>query len=147
MRLFVAGQSERDDVNVLSTEHLTRSERAAKIVAGDSVEVQCHASSEKDDIHPIRRPTHQRRRTDEAELVRGISLDLRLHEAQVGLHETIFCGRTVRRGFADLLERASRRPKVRRPTTLRPAAREKRLDVKRRRSQVKALRGRTSDED
>ena len=49
----------------------------------------------------------------------------------------------ARARLAELLERASRRPKVRRPTTPRPAAREKRLDVKRRRSQVKELRGRT----
>ena len=63
-------------------------------------------------------------------------------------HRTQGRNRTAARArLADLLERASRRPKVRRPTTPRPAAREKRLDVKRRRSQVKALRGRTSDED
>ena len=63
-------------------------------------------------------------------------------------HRTQSRNRTAARArLADLLERASRRPKVRRPTTPRPAAREKRLDVKRRRSQVKALRGRTSDED
>ena len=48
----------------------------------------------------------------------------------------------ARARLADLLERASKRPKVRRPTTPRPAARERRLDVKRRRSLVKALRGR-----
>ena len=48
----------------------------------------------------------------------------------------------ARARLAELLERASRRPKVRRPTTSGPAAREKRLDVKRRRSQVKELRGR-----
>ena len=63
-------------------------------------------------------------------------------------HRTQGQNRTAARArLADLLECASRRPKVRRPTTPRPAAREKRLDVKRRRSQVKALRGRTSDED
>ena len=49
----------------------------------------------------------------------------------------------ARERLADLLERASRRPTVRRPTKPRPAAREKRLDVKRRRGQVKELRGRT----
>jgi ribosome-associated protein len=63
-------------------------------------------------------------------------------------HRTQGQNRTAARArLADLLERASRRPKVRRPTTPRPAAREKRLNVKRRRSQVKALRGRASDED
>jgi ribosome-associated protein len=49
----------------------------------------------------------------------------------------------ARARLAGLLERASKRPKVRRPTKPRPAAREKRLDVKRRRSHVKELRGRT----
>lgn len=49
----------------------------------------------------------------------------------------------ARARLAELLERASRRPKVRRPTKPRPAAREKWLDVKRRRSQVKELRGHT----
>ena len=47
----------------------------------------------------------------------------------------------ARKRLAALLERASRRPKTRRPTKPRPAARERRLDVKRRRSRVKALRG------
>ena len=47
--------------------------------------------------------------------------------------------------LAELLERASRRPKKRRPTTPRPAARERRLELKRRRSQVKDLRGRDRD--
>ena len=60
-------------------------------------------------------------------------------------HRTQGQNRTAARArLADLLERASRRPKVRRPTTPRPAAREKRLDGKRRRSQVKALRGQAS---
>ena len=47
--------------------------------------------------------------------------------------------------LAELLERASRPPKIRRPTKPRPAAREQRLDEKRRRSHVKKLRGRTRD--
>ena len=51
----------------------------------------------------------------------------------------------ARERLADLLERASRRPTVRRPTKPRPAAREKRLDVKRRRGQVKELRARTRE--
>ena len=49
----------------------------------------------------------------------------------------------ARARLAQLLERASRRPKARRPTKPGPAAREKRLDGKRRRSQLKELRGRT----
>ena len=51
----------------------------------------------------------------------------------------------ARARFAELLARASRRPSVRRPTKPRPAVREKQLDVKRRRSQVKELRGRPRD--
>ena len=59
-------------------------------------------------------------------------------------HRTQGQNRTAARArLTALLERASKRPKVRRPTRPRPAAREKRLDVKRRRSQVKELRGRT----
>ena len=53
----------------------------------------------------------------------------------------------ARARLTELLERASRRPKVRRPTKPRPAAQEKRLDVKRRRGQVKELRGRTGGEE
>ena len=53
----------------------------------------------------------------------------------------------ARARLAELLERASRRPKVRRPTKPRQAAQEKRLDVKRRWGQVKELRGRTGGEE
>ena len=53
----------------------------------------------------------------------------------------------ARARLAELLERASRRPKVRRPTKPRPAARERQLDVKRRRSRVKELRGRARGEE
>jgi len=49
----------------------------------------------------------------------------------------------ARARLAELLERASRRPVERRATKPRPAAREKRLETKRRRSRVKELRGRT----
>ena len=51
----------------------------------------------------------------------------------------------ARERLAELLERASRPPKTRRPTKPRPAAREQRLDTKRRRGRVKELRGRTRD--
>ncbi len=49
--------------------------------------------------------------------------------------------------LAELLERASRRPKGRKTSEPGPAARQKRLDVKRRRGLVKALRGRTRGDD
>jgi ribosome-associated protein len=45
-----------------------------------------------------------------------------------------------------LLRTATRRPKVRRPTRPKAAARERRLDSKRRRAEVKAARRRRSDE-
>ena len=51
----------------------------------------------------------------------------------------------ARKRLAELLERASKRPKARRPTKPRRAAHERRLDVKRRRGQVKELRGRARD--
>ncbi|HJN42677.1 MAG: aminoacyl-tRNA hydrolase [Acidobacteria bacterium] len=63
-------------------------------------------------------------------------------------HRTQAQNRSAARArLATLLERASRRPKLRRPTKPRPAAREKRLEVKRQRSQVKELRGRARGEE
>ena len=46
-----------------------------------------------------------------------------------------------------LLQHAAKRPKTRRPTRPRKAAKEKRLDTKKRRSEVKSLRGRGSRSD
>ena len=46
-----------------------------------------------------------------------------------------------------LLQQAAKRPKTRRPTRPRKAAKEKRLDTKKRRSEVKSLRGRGSRSD
>jgi ribosome-associated protein len=45
-----------------------------------------------------------------------------------------------------LLRQAARRPKPRRPTKPKAAAREKRIESKKRRSAVKALRGRTRED-
>jgi ribosome-associated protein len=45
-----------------------------------------------------------------------------------------------------LIRQAARRPKPRRPTKPKAAAREKRIDSKKRRSAVKALRGRARDD-
>ena len=53
----------------------------------------------------------------------------------------------ARARLAELLERASQRPIERRATKPRPAARQKRLESKRRRSRVKELRGRTRGAD
>jgi ribosome-associated protein len=45
-----------------------------------------------------------------------------------------------------LLRQAARRPKPRRPTKPKAAAREKRIESKKRRSAVKSLRGRMRDD-
>ncbi|MQA31708.1 MAG: aminoacyl-tRNA hydrolase [Luteitalea sp.] len=46
-----------------------------------------------------------------------------------------------------LLQQAARRPRKRTATTPRPAAREKRLTSKKRRGEIKAARGRTSEDE
>ena len=53
----------------------------------------------------------------------------------------------ARARLAELLEHASKRPIPRRPTKPKPAAGVRRLDGKRRRSEVKALRGRADGGD
>ena len=63
-------------------------------------------------------------------------------------HRTQAKNRTAaRERLAQLLERASRRPKVRRPSKPGRATRERRLDEKRQRSQVKELRGRARGDE
>ncbi len=52
----------------------------------------------------------------------------------------------ARERLVTLLRQAARRPKPRRPTKPKAAAREKRIESKKRRSAVKALRGRTRDD-
>ena len=53
----------------------------------------------------------------------------------------------ARERLAEWLERASRPPAVRRPTKPKPAAGARRLDTKRRRGDVKSLRGRPASGD
>ena len=56
--------------------------------------------------------------------------------------------KAARERLADLLVQAARPPETRHPTKPRPAARKRRLDVKRKRGRVKELRGRPpSDQD
>jgi ribosome-associated protein len=58
-------------------------------------------------------------------------------------HRTEAMNREAARArLAALVEHASRRPKTRRPTKPKRAAKEKRLESKRQRSEVKSLRGR-----
>ena len=68
-------------------------------------------------------------------------IDSREHRTQAQNREA------ARARLNALLERAARRPKKRRPTKPRPAAREKRMESKKRRSHVKQLRGRSRPYD
>ena len=68
-------------------------------------------------------------------------IDSREHRTQVMNREA------ARARLAALVEHASRRPKTRRPTKPKRAAKEKRLESKRQRSEVKSLRGRGRSED
>ena len=63
-------------------------------------------------------------------------IDSREHRTQAMNREA------ARARLVALLEQAAKRPKRRRPTKPRPAAREKRLESKKQRSAVKSLRGR-----
>ena len=67
-------------------------------------------------------------------------IDSREHRTQARNREA------ARERLIALLQRAARRPKTRKPTKPRAAAREKRLDAKKRRSVVKELRGRQREE-
>lgn len=64
-------------------------------------------------------------------------IDSREHRTQAQNREA------ARARLSALLEQAAKLPKKRRPTRPKPAAREKRMESKRRRSQVKQLRGRS----
>src|SRR6185295_1061139 len=68
-------------------------------------------------------------------------IDSREHRTQAQNREA------ARERLAALIERASRRPKKRRATKPRPASREKRLETKKRRGQVKASRGKRPGRD
>ena len=67
-------------------------------------------------------------------------IDSRVHREQGRNREA------ARERLVELLQRAARRPRTRRPTRPKAAAREKRLETKKRRGTVKALRtGRAED--
>jgi ribosome-associated protein len=76
------------------------------------------------------------RMTGEGELL----IDSREHRTQGQNREA------ARARLVALLQQAARRPKKRKPTKPKPAAREKRLASKKRRSTVKQLRGRSTEE-
>jgi ribosome-associated protein len=64
-----------------------------------------------------------------------LRIDSREHRTQARNREA------ARERLVALIQQAARRPKKRRPTRVSAAAREQRLDAKRRRSKVKNLRG------
>lgn len=68
-------------------------------------------------------------------------IDSREHRTQAQNREA------ARARLRTLLEQAARRPKKRRPTKPKPAAREKRIASKKRRGEVKQLRGRSSAQE
>jgi ribosome-associated protein len=68
-------------------------------------------------------------------------IDSREHRTQAMNREA------ARARLAALVEHASRRPKTRRPTKPKRAAKEKRLESKRQRSEVKSLRSRGRSEE
>jgi ribosome-associated protein len=68
-------------------------------------------------------------------------IDSREHRTQAQNREA------ARARLSALLQDAARRPKKRRPTKPKPAAREKRIATKKRRAQVKQLRGRSRSHD
>jgi ribosome-associated protein len=68
-------------------------------------------------------------------------IDSREHRTQAQNREA------ARARLSALLQDAARRPKKRRPTKPKPAAREKRIATKKRRAEVKQLRGRSRSHD
>jgi ribosome-associated protein len=68
-------------------------------------------------------------------------IDSREHRTQTQNREA------ARLRLAALLQQAAKRPRRRTPTKPKPAAREKRIESKKRRSSVKALRGRSGRGD
>src|SRR5438105_7376651 len=67
-------------------------------------------------------------------------IDSREHRTQAQNREA------ARARLVALLQHAARRPKTRRPTRPKAGAREKRLESKKRRGEIKASRGRRADE-
>ena len=71
----------------------------------------------------------------------SLVIDSRAHRTQKQNREA------ARARLADLLERAARQPKNRRSTRPSASSREARIETKKRRSAVKATRGRTGSDD
>ena len=69
-----------------------------------------------------------------------LTIDSREHRTQTQNRDA------ARARLVALVQRAAKRPKARRPTKPKKGAREKRLDSKKRRGEIKALRGRNTDD-
>jgi ribosome-associated protein len=69
-----------------------------------------------------------------------LTIDSREHRTQVQNREA------ARARLVALVQLAARRPKARRPTKPKKGAKEKRLDSKKRRGEIKALRGRQRED-
>ena len=103
-----------------------------KVATAVELRVDLRASSLPADVKTRLQALAARRMTADDVLV----IDAREHRSQAQNREA------ARARLAALLEQASRRPKTRRKTKPSKAARERRLDSKKRRSEVKASRRR-----
>lgn len=107
-----------------------------KVASAVELRFDIAASSLPDEVKARLTRLAGRRVTDEGVLV----IDSREHRTQAQNREA------ARARLVALLQRAAIRPKRRTPTRPSVAARERRLESKRRRSAVKAARGRRDDE-
>jgi ribosome-associated protein len=108
-----------------------------KVATAVELRFDVHASSLPEDVKERLAALAGSRMTTEGILV----IDSREHRTQAQNREA------ARERLAALVDRATRRPKKRRATKPRPAAREKRLETKKRRGQVKASRGKRPGRD
>jgi ribosome-associated protein len=108
-----------------------------KVATAVELRFDVRASSLPDDVKERLSAVAGSRMTTEGILV----IDSREHRTQAQNREA------ARARLAALIERASRRPKKRRATKPRAGAREKRLETKKRRGQVKASRGKRPGRD
>ena len=108
-----------------------------KVATAVELRFDIQASSLPDEVKARLRAQTASRLTREGVLV----LDSREHRTQVQNRAA------ARERLAALIRRALARPRARRPTRPKPAAREQRLDTKKRRGALKSLRGRSRTDD
>src|SRR6266498_76068 len=107
-----------------------------KVATAVELRFNVPASSIPDEVKQRQMSLAGNRITSQGKLL----IDSREHRTQAQNREA------VRARLVTLLQQAAKRPKKRTPTKPRPAAREKRLASKKRRSTVKQLRGKASEE-